>query len=268
MIIKPHYTGQGYGGGVFATNVGNELIIEDSTFTTNDCTTTDSTQSKGCGAMLFENEDVFVQHNTFILQNPNFTSAINGSALYFLRNNRFEASNNDFSQNKGNSVIGADKSTNATLDIIAGNSFHNNTQALNLIQYVGKYWVNIYNNFFIHKHTSVLRGGPAYTAINLTSNYISPQKSIANITHNSISNADYGMNIGDNFILIIKNNIISWTYLMGINLPASPTNMSTSFKTNLFYNNIGGDGIVDPSSFNNNPGFIDMNTDLHLQANS
>jgi len=262
------YSGQGFGGGVFATNVGNDLLIENSTFTSNDCTTTDSTQSKGCGGMFFESEDVFVQDNTFTSQNSSIASAINGSALYFLRNHSFEVSNNDFSTNKGNSVLGADKSTNASLDIIAGNTFYDNDQALNLIQYVGKFWVNIYNNFFIHNYTTGLRGGPAYTAINLSSNYVSPLKSIANISHNSISIADYGMNISDNFILIIKNNIIANTYLMGIDLPTIPTNMSTSFKTNLFYNNIGGDGIFDPSSVNKSPGFIDYYTDLHLRADS
>lgn len=262
------YSGQGFGGGVFATNVGNEMTIENSTFTSNDCTTTDSTQSKGCGAMFFESEDVFVQDNTFHLQNSSFASAINGSALYFLRNHSFELSNNDFTYNKGNSVIGADKSSNASLDIIAGNTFYDNDQALNLIQYVGKYWVNIYNNFFNHITSDPTRGGPVFTAINLSSNYIAPLKSIANIYHNSISFADYGMKISDNFILIIKNNIITYTYLMGIDLPASPANMSTSFKTNLFYNNSGGDGIYDPSSVNHSPGFINIHSDLHLQATS
>ena len=262
------HTGQGFGGGVFATNIGNDMIIENSTFTSNDCTTTNSTQSKGCGAMFFESEDVFVQHNTFSMQNSSVASAINGSALYFLRNHIFDVNNNDFTYNKGNSVIGADKSSNTSLDIIAGNTFYDNDQALNLIQYEGKYWVNIYNNFFNHYHPTVSRGGPAYTAIKLTSNYISPLKSIANISHNSISIADYGMNISDNFILIIKNNIIAYTYLMGINLPTSPTNMSTSFKTNLFYSNFGGDGIYDPSSVTHDPWFINLHTDLHLQANS
>ncbi len=259
------WTGQGFGGGVYATYINNEFFLQNNTFSSNYCTTTDSTQSKGCGAMFVESNDVYVQNNTFTQNNPSFASAINGTSLYFLRNHSFKVSDNDYSYNKGSSVLYAENDTNVALDVIAGNSFYNNDQALDLIKYDGKYWVNIYNNFFSHNDSSTLRGGPAYTAINLSSNYVAPIKSIANIYHNSISIADYGMNIGDNFILIIKNNIISYTHLMGIKLPTSPTNLATSFKTNLFYNNTGGDGFYDPTSVNKNPGFINLHSNLHLQ---
>ena len=66
------HTGQGFGGGVYATDITNDLIIQDSSFSYNKCTTTNSTVSKGCGAMVYIANDVYFQNNTFFSNNQRF----------------------------------------------------------------------------------------------------------------------------------------------------------------------------------------------------
>lgn len=251
------WLGMGFGGGVFATNVSAEFSVVNSEFNMNTCTTTDSTESRGCGIMVHDSSNVIINQNTFYHSNPLSAAGVLGSAVFMEDNDGFAISENTFEGNSGTSVVGAVNDSSSTPDKIDANYFRNNA-AYKLIQYQGKYFVLVRNNFLLHRTSTTLRGGPTYTAIDLTSDYTSPSKSTASIYYNSIYSANYGMNIGDNLSVSIKNNIITYTDRMGILLPDYPTNFSGQYQTNLFYQNTGGDGIYDPTSVNANPGFIGL----------
>lgn len=268
---RASWSGTGFGGGIFATDIGNQIIVEDSTFTGNYCTATDATSSTGCGAMLHASEGVIFQKNTFTNNNPFSNTLIKGSALFFLNNHDFTVDRNYFTMNKGISALGASNGDNARPDKISANKFVDN-HATNLIQYEGKYWVKIINNMLTHRlttrETDEQRGGPPpYTTINLSSNALAPLKSIANIYHNSIARSDVGMQIRDNFFLYVRNNIITWCNVQGISV-ATPNNMGEMYSNNLFYQNtIDGLG-PDPTNIFRNPNFFNYPNDLHIHPNS
>ena len=264
------WTEYGFGGAVFATNISQEIIIENSNFSNNVCTT-DGTFNLGCGVMIHDSDGVVVRNNEFNNNNPYSNSGIKGSALFLLNNHDFTVDRNYFTMNKGISVLGASNGENARPDTISANRFYDN-MATNLIQYEGKYWVKINNNMLSHRQSSreiveQRSGGPLYTTINLSSNAVAPIKSIAHIYHNSIARSDNGMQISDNFFLFIRNNIITGCAVQGLSI-ATPTNMGEVYSNNLFYlNTLDGLG-PDPTNIFADPHFVNYHYDLHIHPTS
>jgi len=258
-------SGLGFGGAVFATGISGEMNILDSRFSQNTCTTTVEALSMGCGVMVRYSENVSVNNNYFSNNNPLTTINAKGSGVFLQYNDGFDVWRNTFTLHPGVSVLGADNSSNTGMDTIDANLFMGNSAA-KLIQYEGKYWVKITNNILTYLLAPPTRGGASSTAIDLSSNYITPIKSIANIYHNTISNAAIGMDISNNMMAFLYNNIIANTDVAGISLPVTPSNLVTQTKTNLFYNNhgVGGDGIYDPTSVYANPLFVNPSVDLHI----
>lgn len=269
---RANATLNGFGGGVFAINIGSDIVsIENSEFDSNYCSGgIDAISSRGCGVMVYNSDDVIIEENVFNLNNPFGISGIKGVAVNVDDNHSFEIHENIFTLNSwGNSVVGADNSTNTYPSVIDANYFRDNS-SYSLIEHEGRYWVKITNNFLIHDnpYTTSSRGGPTYSSIKLTSNYGSPVKSIANIYHNSVSGGTYGLNIGENLMTIIKNNIIAYTDNKAIVVPAAPVNFVGDYQTNLFWLNLGGIGITDPTTITDPPEFIDPVADLHIYSNS